>query len=68
MSDTEYCDEEDCAACDLKRHMNHILDSGCPPELLLLIATRALKEVLSDEIDVHVIEMDDDGAAAGTVH
>ena len=70
MSDKEYCDEENCAACDLKRHMNHILESGCPPELLLTIVTRALAEVVSDTINVQVVEMttDEMRAAAETVH
>ena len=67
MSDLQYCDDEHCAVCDVKRHFNHLLDAGCPPEELLLIVTRVLSEVVADTINIQVVQMDELDHA-GTVH
>ena len=57
MSDERYCDNENCAACDLQRHMQHILDSGCPPEDLLKMTIHALAEVVSDDIEIQTVDV-----------
>ena len=56
MSD-EYCKDDNCPACDLKRHMKHILDAGCPAEDLVEMTIMNLTDVVKDHIEIQFGEM-----------
>ena len=64
MSD-EYCKDDNCPACDLKRHMQHILDAGCPPEDLVEMTIVSLTGVVKDSLDIGIIELP---KQKGTMH
>ena len=61
----EYCDDANCPACDLKRHLQHIRDSGCSAGELVEMTITVLADVVED--DVHLVFGEMPGER-GTVH
>jgi hypothetical protein len=59
----EYCDDPQCPACDLKRHLQHIRDSGYPADELVEMTITMLADVVADDVHLVFGEMPGDPGA-----